>query len=159
MLIGHVTVINPTDTSCLHFPIEMLLYDDVQVFAEVDVQGPWFDLVRKRIYQLKVWLKIYAKVNSKRIKRTIVAMLSNTSCTPKMKLSKTDLRKFRGDDLDWPEFWDLFRVDVHDNPEIPPIQKFVYLKSLLTGEAAGHVANIKTEEANYDIAVQHLLSH
>ena len=75
-----------------------------------------------------------------------------------MKLPKTDLRKFSGDVLDWPEFWDIFRVAVHDNPEIPPVQKFVYLKSLLTGEAAGYVANIKTEEANYDVAVQRLQS-
>ena len=36
--------------------------------------------------------------------------------------------------------------------------KFVYLKSLLTGEAAGYVANFKTEEANYELAVEHLQS-
>ena len=75
-----------------------------------------------------------------------------------MKLPKTDLRKFSGDVLDWPEFWDIFRVAVPDNSEIPPVQKFVYLKSLLTGEAAGYVANIKTEEANYDVAVHRLQS-
>ena len=63
-----------------------------------------------------------------------------------------------GDVLDWAEFWDIFSVAVHDNPEIPPVQKFVYLKSLLTGEAAGYVANIKTEQANYDVAVQRLQS-
>ena len=60
--------------------------------------------------------------------------------------------------LDWKEFWDIFTVAVHDNPEIPPVQNFVYLKSLLTGEAAEYVANIKTEEANYDVAVQRLQS-
>ena len=75
-----------------------------------------------------------------------------------MKLPKTDLRKFSGDVLDWPEFWDIFRVAVHENIDIPPVQKFVYLKSLLTGEAAGYVANFKTEEANYDVAVERLQS-
>ena len=75
-----------------------------------------------------------------------------------MKLPKNDLRKFSGDVLDWPEFWDIFRVAVHDNIDIPPIQKFVYLKSLMTGEAAGYVANFKTEEANYELAVERLQS-
>lgn len=75
-----------------------------------------------------------------------------------MKLPKTDLRKFSGDVLDWPEFWDIFRVAVHDNIDIPPVQKFVYPKSLLTGEAAGYVANFKTEEGNYDVAVERLQS-
>ena len=66
--------------------------------------------------------------------------------------------KILGDVLDWPEFWDIFRVAVHENIDIPPVQKFVYLKSLLTGEAAGYVANFKTEEANYDVAVERLQS-
>ncbi|XP_068734446.1 uncharacterized protein [Montipora capricornis] len=75
-----------------------------------------------------------------------------------MKLPKNDLREFSDDVLDWPEFWEIFRVAVHDNIDIPPIQKFVYLKSLLTGEAAGYVANFKTEKANYELAVERLQS-
>ena len=38
------------------------------------------------------------------------------------------------------------------------MQKFVYLKPLLYDEAAGYIANIKTEEANYEVAVQRLTS-
>ena len=75
-----------------------------------------------------------------------------------MKLPRTDLRKFSGDVLDWPEFWDIFRVAMHDKIDIPPVQKFVYVKSLLTGEAARYVANFKIEEANYELAVERLQS-
>ena len=60
--------------------------------------------------------------------------------------------------LEWPEFWDIFRVAVHDNVEIPTVQKFVYLKSLLSDKAAGYIVNIKTEEANYKVAVKRLAS-
>ena len=73
-----------------------------------------------------------------------------------MKLPKTDLRKFSGEELHWPEFWNIFRLSIHDNPEIPTVQKFVYLKSLLTNEASGYVANIKPEGAkllNYFITI------
>ena len=38
------------------------------------------------------------------------------------------------------------------------VQKFVSLKSLLTNEAAGYVANVKTEEANNEVAVERLKS-
>ena len=127
----------------------------------MDAQGPWFDVVNQCIHDVKLWLKKYEEQNSSEMLKSGVPKQMNTSCTPtcKMKLPKTDLRKFSGDVLDWPEFWDIFRVAVHENPEVPQVQKFVYLKSLLTGEAAGCVANIKTEEANYDVPVQRLGSH
>ena len=142
----------------LQMEIEKLMNDDDQVRAEVNAQGPWFDGVRERIHNVKLWLKNKQKQNFSATAEPTTPVPKNTSCTPKMKLPKTDLRKFSGDVLDWAEFWDIFSVAVHDNPEIPPVQKFVYLKSLLTGEAAGYVANIKTEQANYDVAVQRLQS-
>jgi len=41
----------------LQMQIEKLLDDDSQVEDEVDAQGPWFDMVRERIYDVKLWLK------------------------------------------------------------------------------------------------------
>jgi len=145
----------------LQMEIEKLLNNDNEVQAEVDAQGYRFDMVRERIHRVKSWLKDRQKQDSseKAEKVELTAPIAkNTSCTPKMKLPKTDLKKFSGDVLYWPEFWDIFRVAVHDNIDIPPVQKFLYLKSLLTGEAAGYVANFKTEEANYELAVEHLQS-
>ena len=52
-------------------------------------------------------------------------------------------------------------VALHDKIDIPPVQKFVYLKnqkSLLTCEAAGYVANFKIEEASYELTVERLQS-
>lgn len=113
-------------------------------------------MVSQCIHDVKFWLKKYEEQNSSETLESGASKRMNTSCAPtcKMKLAKTDLRKFSGDVLDWPEFWEIFRVTVHQNPETPQVQKFVYLKSLLTGEAAGYVSNIKTEGANYDVAVQ-----
>ena len=145
----------------LQMEIEKLLSDDSDVREEVDAQGPWFDMVTDRIHVLKLWLKEKQKQNTSEKPEKFEPIMPEpkpTSCTPKMKLPKTDLRKFSGEVLDWPEFWDIFRVSIHDNPEIPAVQKFVYLKSLLTDEAAGYVANIKTEEANYEVAVERLKS-
>ena len=145
----------------LQMEIEKLLSDDSDVREEVDAQGPWFDMVTDRIHVLKLWLKEKQKQNTSEKPEKFEPIMPEpkpTSCTPKMKLPKTDLRKFSGEVLDWPEFRDICRVSIHDNPEIPAVQKFVYLKSLLTDEAAGYVANIKTEEANYEVAVERLKS-
>ena len=137
----------------LQMEIEKLLNNDDKVQAEVEAQG-------YRL-QVKSWLKDRQKQDASEKAEKVeptAPIAKNRSCTPKMKLPKTDLRKFSGDVLDWPEFWDIFRVAMHDNIDIPPVQKFVYLKSLLTGEAAGYLANFKTEEANYELTVEHLQS-
>ena len=106
----------------LQMEIEKLMNDDDQVRAEVNAQGPWFDGVRERIHNVKLWLKNKQKQNFSATAEPTTPAPKNTSCTPKMKLPKTDLRKFSGDVLDWAEFWDIFSVAVHDNPEIPPVQ-------------------------------------
>ena len=82
------------------------------VRAEVDAQGSWFDMVRDHIYDVKLWLKNSQKQNTSEKLESITPESKPTSCTPKIKLSKTDLRKFSGEVLDWPEFWDIFRVSI-----------------------------------------------
>ena len=89
----------------LQMEIEKLLDDDLQVEDEVDAQGPWFDMVRERIHNVKLWLKNSQKQNTSEKPEPIVPSPKHTSSAPKMKLPKTDLRKFSGDVLDWPEFW------------------------------------------------------
>ena len=37
----------------LQMEIEKLMNDDTDVRAEVDAQGPWFDMVRYRIHSVK----------------------------------------------------------------------------------------------------------
>ena len=51
------------------------------------------------------------------------------SCLPKLALSK-----FRGDITQWSSFWDLFKSAVHSNPDLPIIDKFNYLNSLIEGQ-------------------------
>ena len=83
-------------------------------------------MVRERIHRVKSWLKDRQKQDSSEKAEKVeptASIAKNTSCTPKMKLLKTDLRKFSDDVLDWPEFWGIFRAAVHDNIDIPPAQK------------------------------------
>ena len=60
--------------------IEKLLNDDSDVRAEVDAQGPWFDVVRDRIHAVKLWLKNSQKQNTSEKPEPITSELKHTSC-------------------------------------------------------------------------------
>lgn len=67
-------------------------------------------------------------------------------------LPKLSLPKFAGQFEDWPSFWDQFRSLVHDR-ELPPVDKLIYLKSSLVGEAAASIQQYTTSAANYEPAM------
>ena len=70
----------------------------------------------------------------------------------KLKLD-INLPKYSGDLLAWPEFWELFEAAAHRNCRFSPVEKFVYQRGHLTGEAARAIQGLVTTAANYEIAV------
>ena len=52
-----------------------------------------------------------------------------------LKLPRIELPKFSGDVLKFQNFWDQFEAAVHDNADLPNVQKFTYLRSVLNGNA------------------------
>ena len=72
------------------------------------------------------------------------------------KLPKLEIPSFNGDYLDWTSFKDSFEAAIHNNATVTKVQKFNYLKSLLKGEAARHIADFALTEANYDLAWKQL---
>ena len=61
---------------------------------------------------------------------------------------------FSGDVMQWPEFWELFCISVHDNPSYANIQKFVVLKSQLSGIAKQAIEGISVSGDGYVTAVE-----
>lgn len=70
------------------------------------------------------------------------------------RLPKINLPKFSGDYIDWVPFQDLFSSLVHNNDSLNKVQKFFYLKSSISGEAANLIKTFSATEANYDSAWQ-----
>ena len=66
-----------------------------------------------------------------------------------------ELPKFGGEVIEFPSFWDRFTVSVH-NTNIPDVQKFVYLDSLLYGEARETIKGISITAENYKVACKGL---
>ena len=68
------------------------------------------------------------------------------------RLPQLDLKTFDGSLLEWISFRDMFDSAIHKSSSISKVQKLVYLKSLLRGEAARQIQSLVLSEANYDIA-------
>ena len=68
-----------------------------------------------------------------------------------MRLLKLELPIFEGEVVQWPAFWDQFEAMV-DNSELPDVCKFVYLRSLLKGEALSAINGLTLSSQHYIIA-------
>ena len=71
----------------------------------------------------------------------------------KTKLPKLDLPVFKGDVTEWIAFWDLYVVAVHTNPSLSPIEKFTYLRTLVSHTAKDAIAGLALSAINYDEAI------
>lgn len=54
-----------------------------------------------------------------------------SSAGGKVRLPKLSLKKLTGDVTEWTAFWDAYKSDIHDNPNLTDIDQFNYLDSLL----------------------------
>ncbi|MPC25231.1 hypothetical protein E2C01_018336 [Portunus trituberculatus] len=78
----------------------------------------------------------------------------SSSNTGEIKKKDFQLPTFKGDVLLWPEFWDLFKVAIHDNQQYSPAEKMVHLKRHLEGEAARAIQGLTTTSDHYSAAVK-----
>ncbi|XP_055528061.1 uncharacterized protein LOC129720597 [Wyeomyia smithii] len=69
-----------------------------------------------------------------------------------IKLSTISLPEFDGDYQQWLTFHDTFLALIHNNADVPPIQKFHYLRAAVKGEAAQLIESIAISSANYELA-------
>ncbi|CAJ0602100.1 unnamed protein product [Cylicocyclus nassatus] len=73
-----------------------------------------------------------------------------------LKLPAFEIPTFHGDVDRFFEFWDLFSMAVHNNPNVPAPLKFMYLKAHLRGPAANIIAGFQSTAENYEDAVRTL---
>ena len=78
-----------------------------------------------------------------------VAMISNVESY----LPKLYLPRYAGNPKRWQEFWDAFGV-VDRNQNIPPVNTFRHLRTLLEGRTAAAISGIQTTDATYTVTVK-----
>lgn len=54
----------------------------------------------------------------------------------------------------WQEFWSQYEAVIHHNDALCKREKFTYLKTYLTGQAAKAVAGLMLTDENYDNAIE-----
>ncbi|XP_064475231.1 uncharacterized protein LOC135389144 [Ornithodoros turicata] len=72
----------------------------------------------------------------------------------KIKLPKLELPKFHGAIDAWLPFWTRYEVAVHHNNALTATEKFCYLTSLLTGNAADLIRGLNLNEGCYNEAIE-----
>ncbi|KAK5975416.1 hypothetical protein GCK32_019719 [Trichostrongylus colubriformis] len=78
------------------------------------------------------------------------------STQPAIQLGKLTLEPFTGDITQFHRFWCAFELLVHNDPNTPPVHKFLYLQSLLKGEAQVVLQDLDPDECNYSELVRAL---
>lgn len=83
--------------------------------------------------------------------RSSMESCRSNSCNA-IKLPTIKLPTFDGNYLRWLEFKDSFESMINNNNDIPPINKFHYLRSSLEGSASVVIKSIELSSSNYSMA-------
>ena len=67
------------------------------------------------------------------------------------------LPSFDGDIIEFQCFWDKFSAIIDSREDLPKVNKFSYLQSLLRGEAKSSLQGLSLTDINYDTAKQLLV--
>ena len=70
------------------------------------------------------------------------------------KLPKLELQTFSGNPIEWFSFWDSFNAAINSNKGLSDIDKFNYLKSLLSETAADTISGLSLTSSNYAKALE-----
>ena len=64
------------------------------------------------------------------------------------------IKSFDGKLTEWTPFWDSFNSAIHENPELSKVDKFNYLRSMVTHGALEAISGLTLTDANYDEAIE-----
>ena len=82
--------------------------------------------------------------------------IQSTSTSQFHKLPKLTLPTLSGVILEWQTFWDCYESSIDNNMSLSEVQKFFYLKFLLTDEAASVIEGLPVTHGNYLEAIDSL---
>ncbi|XP_042147414.1 uncharacterized protein LOC121836553 [Ixodes scapularis] len=108
--------------------------------------------MRTRLRRLET--RTSSSIESRVTETTERSTTQTQSRAGQLKLPKLELQRFDGEKLNWLPFWEQFRQAIHDNIELSGVEKFLYLRTVLTGKAAAAVSGIQATESSYAYAVE-----
>ena len=112
--------------------------DDAQVSSELDLREQYLEIA----IRVRLFLK-EAEHNN------VIQPVVHTN----IQLPKISLPVFGGCITEWPDFWETFEAVVHHSKS-SDVQKFAYLKNVLSGEAKAAISGFILKSENYMPAVK-----
>ena len=128
--------------------IESAELQDVEekISKEIEENSDLDEKIIRNICKIDGLLKPRTKVES--------VESENFGKTAKVKLPKITLKKFNGNTTEFLAFYEQFISSVHNNNELSDIDKFVYLKNLLSDKANGCLKGLALSKGNYSAALE-----
>ena len=75
----------------------------------------------------------------------------------KVRLPKLTIKPFNWKLTAWTPFWDSYSSAIHDDPDLTKVDKFNYLRSMVTREALDAISGLTLTSANFDQAIEVLM--
>ena len=97
--------------------------------------------------------KVVMETASSHTHRRCLLPLRQLKSDLKVKSPKIELSKFSGQALKWLTSWDQFGSAIHSKESVSGIDRFMYLKGLLTGSASDCISGLSLTDPNYKEAV------
>ena len=127
-----------------------LLTDDTQIATEIDESGEF----RAGIHEIMIRIDKLLISKEDKTQKCEQVVISKTGASAK--LPKLQIPKFSGNPCQWNSFWDSFCAGVHNREELTDVERFGYLRGLLTDTAAATISGLTLTEANYENATTFL---
>lgn len=127
---------------------------------DVDEEIAQADLCKEKIYSKLVLIEKAlepAPAATPAAPAPLTAVTTPTSASShsnKVRLPKLTIKPFNGRLTAWTPFWDSFNSAIHENPELSKVDKFNYLRSMVTHSALEAISGLTLTGANYDEAIE-----
>ncbi|XP_055714352.1 uncharacterized protein LOC129808594 [Phlebotomus papatasi] len=88
----------------------------------------------------------------------VARSISGKAAESNVELPPLKIPPFSGDFSEWQQFYEFFRITIHEKDNLKPIQKFQYLRGALSVEAKARIKHFAMTEANYQEAWEMLVN-
>ena len=144
-------------TMSLKEKLEELKTIDAEILAKVGDTELEEEIAEADLYKEGVFATLI-KIERATTTPTAAARVDPVSAPPahsnKVRLPKLTIKPFNGKLTAWTPFWDSYSSAIHDDPDLTKVDKFNYLRSMVTHEALDAISGLTLTSANYDQAIE-----
>lgn len=111
-------------------------------------QDKYFDMLAKA----KAKLQLPNETDRRSLNNNNSSIILQQNSSKNVRLPTISLPTFSGDTNCWSSFYDRFKSLIHDDANLTVSEKFFYLQSALSGDAAQLIQDLESTDVNYEIA-------